>query len=93
MTLRGFSAEQLASLEHSLLLEGEAKGVRFTLADVRSEMRRRQKNRFDPGEVAFTILTQVAASEDGRTTYGELWKSSTAGQSLARNEARQPLSR
>lgn len=92
MAMKGFSPDQLTALERSLL-EGQAKGVRFSLADVRSEMRRRQKHRFDPREVASTILAQTASSEDGRTTYGELWKSLTGGQPWKGNSPRTIMAR
>lgn len=92
MTLKSFSASQLATLEKSLL-ERKDRGIRFSIADVRSEMRRREKHRFDPREVAATILTLAASSKDNRTTYGDLWRSLTGGEPWRGNAPRAIMAR
>lgn len=92
MALKGFTEEQLSALEQSLL-GGISKGVRFSLADVRSEIRRRQRHRFDPREVVATILEQVRASKDGLTTYGELWSALTGGTAWQGNSSQSTMGR
>lgn len=92
MTLKRLSDRELAALERSLL-DGQAKGVRFSLADVRSEIRRRQKHRWDPRLVAATILEQARSSPDGLTTYGELWSALTDGQPWRGNAPRTVMAR
>jgi hypothetical protein len=93
MSLKGFSSEQLSALEKSLM-DGSARGVRFSLADVRSEMRRRQPGRrFDPRVIAATIIQQARASQDGCTTYGQLWKQLTGGSDWVGNASQSTMGR
>lgn len=92
MTLKRLSDRELATLERSLLT-GPVRGVPFSLADVRSEIRRRQKHEWDPRRVAATILEQALSSPDGLTTYGELWNVLTDGKPWRGNAPRTVMAR
>jgi hypothetical protein len=92
MKLSRLSDRELATLERSLL-EGQAKGVNFSLADVRSEIRRRQKHQWDPRRVAVAILEQARSSPDGLTTYGKLWNLLTDGKPWKGNGPRTIMAR
>lgn len=60
---------QIAYLKH-----GRTEGGVYTLAEVKLEMRRRSPNPFGVRETAAKILELSAASSDGLTTYGDLWR-------------------
>lgn len=78
MSLSRFTDQELAALEHSLSA-GSAPGVRYSLADVRSEMRRRKPHEFDPRQMAMTILRLAQESPNRWTTYGAVWAAMTNG--------------
>ena len=62
--------QELINLKKSLE-EGRSPGVRYTLADVGCELQRRKPYRFDPREIAKTIIDQSRAAPDGITTPGK----------------------
>lgn len=75
MSIQDLSAQQLNNLENNYLAKGVTVGGRYTLAEVRLEKLRRLPSTLDTVATAQRIIELANASDDGLTTYGELWAS------------------
>jgi hypothetical protein len=90
--MKRFSDKELANLERSLV-EGNATGVKYSIADIRAEMQRRRPRDFDPRKVAAIILEQANESTNGYTTYGRVWSAMTNGANWAGNSTQAKMGR
>ena len=73
MGIRDLSDEQLENMENNYRDKGVAEGGKYTLAEVRMEKLRRSGSVFSGKTVVTKIRTLANASDDGLTTYLDLW--------------------
>ena len=69
----GWTDRQLNNLEKNYISAGKDSGGQFTLAEVKLEKLRRLPSHLDTVTVTRKIVELAKKSEDGLTTYGELW--------------------
>jgi len=87
--ITSWTDRQLNNLEKNYISAGKDAGGPFTLAEVKLEKLRRLPSQLDTLTVARKIVELAKQSEDGLTTYGELWTSINPDQEWKGNAAQQ----
>lgn len=73
MIIQDLTDKQLETIKAHYRKAKKTEGGKYTLAEVLKEKLRRSGSVFSGKVVAAKILTQAQSSQDGLTTYGDLW--------------------
>jgi hypothetical protein len=79
MSVDHLSDKQLDAFEANYRRANRTEGGKYTLAEILLEKRRRRPSPFGVRETAAKIIELAAASDDGLTTYGDLWSAFRPG--------------
>ena len=91
--IKDLDVKELVNIVSNYAKAGRETGGPYTLAEVKLEQLKRLSSPYDTIAVAKKIVEQAKQSEDGLTTYGDLWKAFNPGKEWRGNADQQIMAK